>query len=61
MGKGLGLNTNYILIISQRHFISINYPMSQNKIIVFLDVEKGKLKMGRIKIELWNDKLPKTC
>ena len=35
--------------------------MKSKKTIVFFDVEVGKAKAGRIKMELWNEELPHTC
>ena len=35
--------------------------MNHSKTIVFFDIQKGKTKLGRIKFELRNKDLPKTC
>lgn len=31
------------------------------KITTFIDIQRGKSKLGRIKIELWDERLPRTC
>lgn len=37
------------------------HPISQPKVVVFFDVQKGRIKLGRIKVELRSKELPKTC
>lgn len=36
------------------------YQLNDNEVVVFLDIQLGPKKLGRVKIRLYNDDVPKT-